>query len=124
MQIKAKTIREYLIKLPPKHRKFIKELTDLIKKKAPNAVELISYGMPAYKINGRILVYCAAFKNHYSLFPGPKAISEFKEGLVNYETSKGTIKFSYEKPLPKGIISKIIIFKVKHNEIRANRLKI
>jgi len=123
MITKAKSKKEYLSKLPLFQREFIKELTELIKKSAPEAVEVISYGMPAYKLSGRILVYCAGFKNHYSLFPGPGVIKEFEDELTGYEKSKGTIKFSYEKPLPKALIKKIIKYKVNYNNNRVNKLK-
>ncbi|MBI5402636.1 MAG: DUF1801 domain-containing protein [Ignavibacteriae bacterium] len=121
MENKAKSVKEYIRKLPIKSRKFIKDLTDLIKKSAPEAEEYISYGMPAYKLSGRILIYCAAFKNHYSLFPGPSVINELKSELKEYETSKGTIKFSFERPIPKRLISKIIAYKVELNISRTNK---
>jgi uncharacterized protein YdhG (YjbR/CyaY superfamily) len=92
----------------------LKVIREIIKKNAPNAVETISYNMPAYKLNG-ILVYYAAFKNHYSLFPGPGAIFTFKTKLKGYELSKGTIKFSFNKPIPKKLISEIVKYKVKKN---------
>lgn len=89
-------------------------LREIIKKNAPDAVETISYNMPAYKFNG-VLAYFAAFKEHYSIFPGPKAIVAFKDELKEYVTSKGTIQFSYNKPLPKRLISNIIKYRVKEN---------
>jgi len=122
MKVKAKSVEEYLADLLLKQRKHLKELINLIKKYAPDAVEVISYGMPAYKHSGRILVYCSAFTNHYSLFPGPGVIDKFKDELKEFETSKGTIKFSFDKPLPKTLISKIIIHKVKDNVKRSNTL--
>jgi uncharacterized protein YdhG (YjbR/CyaY superfamily) len=120
---KAKTIKEYIKSLQKEPRKFIAEMTEIIKKNAPEAEECISYGMPAFKVFGRILVYYAAFSNHYSLFPGPGVIREFKDELTEYKTSKGTIKFSYEKQIPKTLIKKIIRYKVKYNINRANMLK-
>lgn len=120
---KAKTVKEYIKILPKEPGKFISEMTEIIKKNAPDAKEEISYDMPTYRIFDRILAHCSAFKNHYSLFPGPDAICEFKEELREYETSKGTIKLSYNKPLPKGLIAKIIKYKVKINKKKANKLK-
>jgi uncharacterized protein YdhG (YjbR/CyaY superfamily) len=112
---KAKTVRKYIKNLPKESGKFIEELTKLIRKNAHNAEECISYGMPAYKLYSRILVYCAAFKNHYSLFPGPRAIEVFKERLKGYEISKGTIKFKFEDKMPKKLISDIVKYRVETN---------
>jgi uncharacterized protein YdhG (YjbR/CyaY superfamily) len=112
---KAKTVRKYIKNLPKESGKFIEELTELIRKNASDAEECISYGMPAFKIFGRILVYYAAFKNHYSLFPGAGAIEVFKDRLKGYEISKGTIKFKFEDKMPKKLISDIVKYKVKTN---------
>ena len=114
MDKKVKSVKEYIRNLPVESRVFIKELTEIIKKNAPQAEECISYGMPAYKQNG-ILVYCAAFKNHYSLFPGAGAIEVFKDRLKGYEISKGTIKFKFEDKMPKKLISNIVKYRVETN---------
>lgn len=114
MDKKAKSIKEYIRGLPVESRVFIEELTEIIKKNAPQAEESISYGMPAYKQNG-ILVYYAAFKNHYSLFPGAGAIEVFKERLKEFEISKGTIKFRFDEKMPKKLISDIVKYRVENN---------
>lgn len=114
MDKKVKSVKEYIRGLPVESRVFIEELTEIIKKNAPQAEECISYGMPAYKQNG-ILVYYAAFKNHYSLFPGAGAIEVFKERLKEFEISKGTIKFRFDEKMPKKLISDIVKYRVENN---------
>ena len=73
--------------------------------------------MPAFRFHG-ILVYYAAFKNHYSLFPMTKALEMFKVKLKGYETTKGTIHFSYGQPLSVKLINEIVQFRVKENLVK------
>ncbi|MFZ4589513.1 MAG: iron chaperone [Ignavibacteria bacterium] len=93
-----------------------------IKTTVPEAVEVISYQMPAYKYNG-ILAYFAAFKNHYSLFLSPKIIVAFSSELKAYETSKGTIKIPNDKPVPVLLVTKIIKAAAKQNLEKAKMKK-
>jgi len=111
---KPTTIAEYIAEQPAKVRPLLKKLRQLIGKNAPGAEEVISYGMPAYKLHG-MLLYFAAFTNHYSLFAFPSAIVAFKEKLKDYEVSKGTIKFPFHKPVPVKLVTEIIKFKVQEN---------
>lgn len=83
------------------------KLRQTIQKAAPDATEAISYQMPAFKYYG-MLAYFAAFKNHYSLFISPKIIESFKDQLKEFETSKGTIRFPKEKPVPVRLVTKIV----------------
>lgn len=116
------SVDDYINSQTPEAKEKLKELRNLIRINAPGAFETISYNMPAYKING-ILLYFAAFKNHYSIFPGPKAILNFKKDLIDFKTSKGTIQFSYEKPVPKRLISNIIKYLVKENLEKKRKVK-
>ena len=111
---KPTTVDEYIDELPSKAKPFLKKLRQIVIKNAPDAEEVISYGMPAYKLHG-MLLYFSSFTNHYSLFAFPSAIIAFKDQLKGYETSKGTIRFSFDKPLPTKLITAIIKFKVKEN---------
>jgi uncharacterized protein YdhG (YjbR/CyaY superfamily) len=112
-----KTVEEYLSALPENKRVVAEKLRAIIKQAAPKAEEMISYNMPAFKLNG-ILVYYAAHKEHIGFYPGAAINKEFLDELVGYETSKGTIKFSLAKPLPVGLIKKIVKFRLKENEER------
>ena len=115
------TIDEYIAEQAPSVRPFMEKLRQIINKNAPDAEEVISYGMPAYKFHG-MLLYFSAFTNHYSLFAFPDAIIAFKDKLKDYELSKGTIKFSYNKPVPVKLITEIVKYKVNEN-IKKHQLK-
>jgi len=108
------TVEEYFSALAANTGKILKELRKTIKKAAPQAEELISYNMPAFRLQG-MLVWYAAFREHIGFFPRPSAISKFKEELSGYKVSKGTIRFPIDKPLPLGLISRIVKFRVKEN---------
>ena len=92
----------------------MKKLRQTIRKAAPEAEEVISYQMPAYKLQG-MLVYFAAYKNHIGFYPTGSGIFAFKKELSIYECSKGTVRFPLDKPLPLGLIGKIVKFRVKEN---------
>jgi uncharacterized protein YdhG (YjbR/CyaY superfamily) len=109
----APNVDAYLDALPEKQKATLTHLRQLIKATAPTAEEVISYGMPGYKYHG-MLVYFAAFKKHCSLF----AVNNdaFEEELREYKTSKGTIQFSPEKPLPDDLVKRIVQFRMRANE--------
>ncbi|MDE3144668.1 MAG: DUF1801 domain-containing protein, partial [Bacteroidota bacterium] len=92
----------------------LEQLRQTIKTAAPLALEVISYGMPAYKLNG-MLVYFAAHKNHIGLYPMASGIEAFKSQLTKFETSKGTVQFPNDKPLPISLIKKIVKYRAQEN---------
>ena len=121
MKIPAKNIDEYLALQPEKHRAALERLRKTILSVTPEATEGISYGMPALRLHGKILLYFAGFKNHCSLFPGSKSvILKFKKELKAYKTSAGTISFTAENPLPAALVKKIVRTRVK---VHANKIK-
>ncbi len=112
---KFKTVDEYLSSLPKKVNDILSDLRKTIKQAAPEAEEVISYNMPAFKFHG-MLVYYAAHKEHIGFYPGNKIVSEvFKDDLVNYKTSKGTIQFPFEKSVPMRLVKNIVKYRVKEN---------
>lgn len=113
----AKTIVEYLNALPDDVRTVLEKIHSTIKSVAPDAEELISYGMPGYKYYGP-LVYMAAFKDHCSFFPGSSQIIKLFDELKEYRTSKGTIQFTVDKPLPASLIKKIVKARMAENEAK------
>lgn len=113
--MKPKDFNEYLHGFPSEIQEKLKELRNVIRKAAPEAEELISYSMPAFKLNG-ILVYFAAYSGHIGFYPTPSAIVAFKVQLVNFKTAKGSIQFPLNQPLPKGIIEDIVKFRVLENK--------
>jgi|SRR5882672_1046560 len=108
MNPRATTIDEYLATLTPQQRAFLQKLRRLIHSIAPKAEECITYSMPGFRQNSPFVAF-AAFKDHYSLFPmGGATIEKFKRELKSFDTNKGTIRFTEEKPLPASLIRKII----------------
>ena len=108
------SIDEYLAAQPPGIREKLKKLRQTITKAAPEAEEVISYQMPAYKFHG-MLVYFAVFKNHISFFPTSSGVQFFKDRLTAFEISKGTIKFPLDKPIPLRLVAEIVKFRVQEN---------
>ncbi len=109
------TVDEYLADLPEKKRTVLSGIRETIKSTAPKAEEVISYGMPGYKYHG-MLVYFAAFKNHLSFFPGSSMLERFGKEVERYKTSKGTLQFTVEQPIPTSLIKKIVKERMKQNE--------
>ncbi len=105
--LKFKTIDEYHASVPQSTKQILEGLRKTIKQVVPDAEEVISYNMPAFKLNG-ILVYYAAYKEHIGFYPTAKPIVVFKEELTKYKTSKGAIQFPIDKPLPTALIKKIV----------------
>ena len=109
-----KSVDEYIATFPKNIQVILEELRQAVHEAAPEAEEVISYQMPAFKQNG-ILVWFAAFKNHIGFFPKVSAIEAFKEELSNYELSKGTIRFPLDKPIPLDLVKRMVKFRVKQN---------
>jgi uncharacterized protein YdhG (YjbR/CyaY superfamily) len=116
---KFKTVDEYLSTFPASIKSKLQGLRDTIKKAAPKAEEVISYNMPAFKQEGA-LVYYAGYKGHIGFYPVSSGIAAFKKELVGYEQSKGTVRFPLDKPIPVGLITKIVKFRVKENLEKAS----
>ena len=112
--VKFKTVDEYLNSVPASTRDILEKLREIILKSAPKAEEVISYNMPAIKLNG-ILVWYAAYKKHIGFYPSASPIKIFKEELIIYKTSKGAIQFPIDKPLPMALIKKIVKHRVLSN---------
>jgi uncharacterized protein YdhG (YjbR/CyaY superfamily) len=108
------TVDDYISGFPGDIQRKLKQLRAAVKKAAPAAEEVISYGMPYYRLNGRLL-YFAAHKNHIGFYPLTTAIEKFKSSLADYKWAKGTIQFPLEKPLPLELISKMVKFRVNEN---------
>jgi uncharacterized protein YdhG (YjbR/CyaY superfamily) len=111
---KYSTVEKYIAAQPVIVRPALKQIRKLIKKNAPAATEKISYGMPGYFFHGMV-AYFAAFKAHYTFFARPRVLVEFKEELKKYSTSKAGIRIPFGKPVPAGLISKILKASVKAN---------
>ena len=111
---KFASVAAYLRAVPPAPRAALQKLRKTIKAAAPEATEVISYGIPSFKHHG-YLVGFAAFKNHCSFFPGT-ALNAFKKELASYETAKGTIHFTADEPLPAALVRKLVKARIAQNE--------
>jgi uncharacterized protein YdhG (YjbR/CyaY superfamily) len=105
-------VEKYLCNQTDEVRKKLKAIRDLVLKNAPDAVELFSYGMPAYKLNGRSLIYFAVYKKHIGLYATASGHKKFFKELSNFKQGKGSVQFPLNKDLPMDLIEKIIQFKV------------
>jgi len=105
----------YIATFPPGTQRALQEVRAAIKETAPEAEELISYAMPAYKLHKHQLVYFAAFKNHIGFYALPSGNEEFKKELSQYKTGKGSIQFPLNQPMPSGLIKKIVKFRMQEN---------
>jgi uncharacterized protein YdhG (YjbR/CyaY superfamily) len=113
-QSKPATIDEYLARVPADQRSALEQLRRKIKSAVPGAEECISYGLPAFRYNGRMLAWFGAAKNHCSFYPGG-VVQECQDELKKYETSKGTIRFQPEQPLPAGLVKKLLKARIAAN---------
>jgi uncharacterized protein YdhG (YjbR/CyaY superfamily) len=120
--VKFKTADEYFSTLAPNEKGILEELRGAIKQAAPGATEVISYNMPAIKLN-RVLVYYAAHKEHIGFYPTSLPIEVFKNELSAYKCSKGAIQFPIDKPMPLELVSKIVKFRVGQDMEKAKKRK-
>lgn len=113
------TIDEYIAGFPAGIQQLLEQVRATIKKAAPEAEETISYGMPAFRYEGRGLVYFSAFKAHIGFYPIPSGMKAFKKELSSYKTGKGSVQFPLDEPMPLKLITDIVKFRVKENLAKA-----
>jgi len=113
---KPRTIDEYLSRANPEQRAVLEKLRQTIHSIAPTVEEVISYGLAGFKLNGRPLVYFGAWANHCAFYPASSALAKrFQGQLKGFETSKGTIRFSPDKPLPTALVKKLVKARIAEN---------
>jgi uncharacterized protein YdhG (YjbR/CyaY superfamily) len=116
MEKQPKTIDDYIEVQPDEIQKILEKMRQTIKEAAPEAEETISYRMPAFKLNGKPLIYFAAFKNHIGFYPIPSGIEAFKKELSNYKQGKGSVQFTLEQPIPYDLVKRIVEYRAKENK--------
>jgi uncharacterized protein YdhG (YjbR/CyaY superfamily) len=117
-----RNIDEYIAAFPPEIQVLLEQVRLTIKKAAPDAEEVISYQMPAFRLNG-ILVYFAAYSRHIGFYPTGSGVSAFKDEISGYKGGRGTIQFPLDKPLPLDLIFRIVSFRVTENMLKVKSKK-
>lgn len=122
MNTAVNTVDEYIAGFPASTQMVLKKMRGLIKKAAPGAEEVISYGIPTYVLDGN-LVHFGGYKNHIGFYPAPSGIEAYKKELSVYKGAKGSVQFPIDKPLPEMLIKSIVHFRVLENKEKAARKK-
>jgi len=111
-------VGEYVKSFSADVQKSLNKIREIIRKAAPDAIESIAYGMPAYKLNGKPLVYFAGYKSHIGFYATPSGHTEFSGELSKYKQGKGSVQFPLSEPIPFDLIKRIVEFRVRENEKR------
>lgn len=119
MQPAAANIDDYIAQFPMETQAILEQLRSTIRAVVPEAQEVISYGMPAFKLKS-VLVYFAATKNHIGFYPTSSGVAAFQDELAPHDYSKGTIRFPMDKPLPLDLIRTIVRFRVEEARAKVN----
>lgn len=115
MDTKATTVENYILSFPTEVQERLQLVRQLIKENAPEAMESISYGMPAYKLNSKPLMYFAGYSKHIGLYATPSGHKQFKDELSVYKQGKGSVQLPLHQPLPIDLIARIVQFRVQEN---------
>ena len=113
---KRVNVRDYIASFPENVQKVLEQIRVAIKEAAPAAQEIISYGMPAFKYKGSVIIYFAGYKNHIGVYATPSGHAAFAKELSIYKQGKGSVQFPLDKPVPLNLISRIVKFKVKQRD--------
>ncbi len=110
-----KTIDAYIQTFPKDVQAILQKVRQTIQKAAPDAVETISYQMPTFKLNGKGLVYFAAYEKHIGFYPIPSGMKAFEKQLAPYKQGKGSVQFPIDQPIPYDLVRRIVVFRAKEN---------
>ncbi len=113
---KISTMNEYIGTFPNDVQRILEKIRHTIRKAATEAVDTISCQIPTFKLNGKYLLYFAAFNNHIGVYPAPTGNEAFKKELSPYIRGKGTVQFPLNKPVPYDLVRKIVIFRMEENQ--------
>ena len=122
-QSAAGSIDEYIARFPPDVQEALQEMRALVRAAAPGAVEIISYAIPTFDLNGKHLVHFGGFKKHVGFYPVPSGMQAFEEELRPYKSGKGSAQFPLGQPLPADLIRRIVEFRVGEVTSKAAKKK-
>jgi uncharacterized protein YdhG (YjbR/CyaY superfamily) len=115
-------VDEFLAALPPDQRSALQDLRSIIRAAAPGATELINYGVPMFRLNGRNLVSIGASKSHCSFYvQSPAVMDAHAADLTDFKTSKGTVQFTPGRPIPTAVVTKLVRARIAENQTNASR---
>lgn len=117
-QVKLQSIDEYIAAFPPEVQAILERVRATVRTAAPDAHEIISYRMPAFRLSG-ILVYFAAFKNHIGLYPPVSGDAQLEKAISPYAGEKGNLRFPLDQPIPYDLIERIVKLRVKQDSAKA-----
>lgn len=115
MNKKPTTVNEYIKSFPKPTQVLLKQVREVIKETAPEAEEFIGYGMPAYKLNKKPLVYFAGYEKHIGFYATPNGHEKFAKEFSKYKQGKGSVQFPIDEPMPLALIKKVVVFRAKEN---------
>ncbi|MGB5025120.1 MAG: DUF1801 domain-containing protein [Saprospiraceae bacterium] len=123
MNTDFKTVDEYIASFPKSTQEILKKIRKTVKTKASGAIEVINYGMPAYKLNGKPLVYFGGYKNHIGFYATPSGHASFQKELANYKQGKGSVQFPLDQIIPYDLIGQMVEFRVEEANLLTNNGK-
>lgn len=115
MNTKYESVQQYIDTFPSETKVILEKIRKIIRNNAPEAIEMIAYNMPAYKIKGKPLVYFAGYEKHIGLYATPSGHEAFAEELSKYKQGKGSVQFPLHQEIPYELIKKIVLFRVKES---------
>ena len=119
---KARTVADYLARTPPAGRRALKQLRTAIKAAAPGITERISYRIPTFELDGRYLLYIAAFKKHVSVYPVTSGmVARYGKAIAPYRAGRGTLRFSLDARIPASLVAKLAKVRVQERRASARR---
>jgi len=120
---KAENVDAYIGQFPNTTQAILQQVRAVVRKAAPKAEESISYGMPAYKVNGKPIVYFAGYDKHIGFYATPTGHEAFKKELAGYKQGKGSVQFPLDEKMPLALIAKIVQFRLAENKEKAKEKK-
>jgi len=119
MPTTPKNINEYIAGFPTDVQEILQKVRDTITKAVPRSEETISYKMPTFNLDGRHLIYFAAYKKHIGIYPVPSGDEKFREQIARYEAGKGTLQFPLDQPIPYPLIARIAKLRAKESRVQS-----